>query len=149
MNELMMLGSMGMLMLGKALTLKKMGDDGWRGLIPVYGDWRILKAAGASGIYCASLFFSVLGMLWLICEGFNVFGIAFTLVGMAMAFSCYQELAASFRKSTGFAVGLMLVPMVFYPILAFGSALYDPSVRARNEGESKPIEGEGAVQEAA
>ena len=34
------------------------------------------------------------------------------------------EFAKKFGKGTGFAVGLILVPFIFYPILAFSDAKY-------------------------
>ena len=34
------------------------------------------------------------------------------------------ELAKCFGKGGGFAAGLILLPIIFYPILAFGSAEY-------------------------
>jgi hypothetical protein len=34
------------------------------------------------------------------------------------------ELAKKFGQSTGFAIGLILLPVIFYPILGFGSAQY-------------------------
>ena len=40
------------------------------------------------------------------------------------------EMAKVFGKSAGFGVGLIFLPFVFYPILAFGSAQYKGSVKA-------------------
>ena len=34
------------------------------------------------------------------------------------------ELAKKFGQSAGFAVGLILLPIIFYPILGFGGAKY-------------------------
>ena len=40
-------------------------------------------------------------------------------------------IAANFGKGGGFVVGMILLPIVFYPILAFGSAQYSkPAVAA-------------------
>ena len=35
-------------------------------------------------------------------------------------------MAQNFGKGAGYVVGLILLPIVFYPMLAFGSATYSP-----------------------
>ena len=35
-----------------------------------------------------------------------------------------NELSKAFGKDTGFTVGLILLPFIFYPILGYGSAEY-------------------------
>jgi Na+/melibiose symporter-like transporter len=35
-----------------------------------------------------------------------------------------NDLAKSFGKGVGFTIGLLLLPVIFYPILAFGDAQY-------------------------
>ncbi len=45
------------------------------------------------------------------------------LIIMAITFIA---LAANFGKSTGFAIGMLLLPVVFWPMLAFGDARYVP-----------------------
>jgi hypothetical protein len=44
------------------------------------------------------------------------------------------ELARSFSKGTGFALGLIFLPMIFLPILAFSDAAY-----ARHSGNKPNI----------
>jgi len=41
-----------------------------------------------------------------------------------------DDLAANFNRKSGFALGLVLLPFVYYPILGFGPARYiaDPPV---------------------
>jgi hypothetical protein len=34
------------------------------------------------------------------------------------------DLARAFGKGSGFGIGLVFLPMIFYPILAFGDAKY-------------------------
>jgi hypothetical protein len=46
------------------------------------------------------------------------------LVNFVVAILLAIDLARAFGKSEGFAVGLILLGFVFYPILAFGSATY-------------------------
>ena len=37
------------------------------------------------------------------------------------------ELAKKFGQGVGFAIGLILLPFIFFPILGFGSAQYNPN----------------------
>jgi Family of unknown function (DUF5684) len=36
----------------------------------------------------------------------------------------FIDLAKSFGKGAGFGIGLILLPIIFFPILGFGSATY-------------------------
>ncbi|WP_020471879.1 DUF5684 domain-containing protein [Zavarzinella formosa] len=45
-------------------------------------------------------------------------------------------LARNFGRSTGFAVGLILMPMFFLPVLAFGKAKYQPDAIADDEEDA-------------
>jgi hypothetical protein len=46
------------------------------------------------------------------------------VVNVVIAILIMIELAKVFGKDGGFTVGLILLPIVFYPILAFGDAKY-------------------------
>jgi len=82
----------------------KAGQPGWAILIPIYNAYVMLKIAGKPAWWLILLFIPVVNI---------VIGIMATIA-----------LAARFGKSGGFVVGLVLLPFVFYPMLAFGSAQY-------------------------
>jgi len=46
------------------------------------------------------------------------------LVNIYFAIVITNELAKSFGKTSGFTVGLIFLPFIFYPMLAFGDAKY-------------------------
>ena len=46
------------------------------------------------------------------------------LVNIAIMFIINIALAKSFGKGTGFGIGLVLLPFIFVPLLAFGDAEY-------------------------
>ena len=46
------------------------------------------------------------------------------IVNIVIGIIAMVGLAANFGKGGGFVVGLLFLPFVFYPILAFGSAEY-------------------------
>ncbi len=82
----------------------KADKPGWASLIPIYNVIVLLEI--------------VRKPLWMVILIF--IPIANIIVYIIVAI----ELANSFGKSGGFAAGLILLPIIFYPILAFGSAEY-------------------------
>lgn len=90
----------------------KMNKPGWAVIIPFYSQWVLFEAVGMPGWY--SLLALIPGA-----------GAIVILVFMIMA---YIKLAKCFGKDGGFAVGLILIPIVFIPILAFGKATYTEPV---------------------
>jgi hypothetical protein len=83
----------------------KAGRQGWAAIVPIY-NLIILLEITKQPLWMAFLFFIPVGNI-----------VAIILVDI--------ELAARFGKSSGFAVGLILLPVVFLPILAFSDANYD------------------------
>jgi len=82
----------------------KADKPGWASLIPIYNVIVLLEIARKP--------------LWMVLLLF--IPIANIIVYIIVAI----ELANNFGKSGGFAAGLILLPIIFYPILAFGSAEY-------------------------
>ena len=85
----------------------KAGRPGWACIIPFYNVYVLLKIAGKPG-------------WWLIL-------CLIPLVNFIIAILAALGIAQNFGKGGGFAVGLILLPIIFYPILAFGSATYQGS----------------------
>jgi len=82
----------------------KAGQPGWAALVPIY------NLIVALQIVQKPLWWIVLFLIP--CVNF----VGFILLGL--------EIAKAFGKSTGFAAGLILLPFVFYPMLAFGDSRY-------------------------
>ena len=105
----------------------KAGEEGWKALIPVYSDMVLCKVVGVWEWYPVVIYGAsfVCGMI----SGFSEsLGGIITLLSYAL--SIYYtvilsiSVAQSFGKDTGFGIGLLLLGIVFYPILAFGKAEY-------------------------
>jgi len=80
----------------------KAGQPGWAAIIPIY-NWIVwCKIVGRPAWWV---------LLLLIC--FPIFFIILSI-----------DLAKSFGKGVGFAVGLILLSIIFFPILGFGNATY-------------------------
>lgn len=95
-----------LLIAGMWKVFTKAGHPGWASLIPFYNAYIMLLIAGKPGWWLILFFIPIVSL---------IFGI------LAML-----SLAANFGKSAGFAVGLILLPIVFLPILGFGDAEYRP-----------------------
>jgi hypothetical protein len=78
----------------------KAGQPGWAILIPIYNIIVMLRVAGRP-------------WWWL-----------FLLILIIPALFIPFDMAKSFGKSTAFGVGLLFLGIIFYPILAFGNAVY-------------------------
>jgi hypothetical protein len=83
----------------------KAGQPGWAILIPFYNFYVMCKIAGRPG-------------WWLILA-------LIPLVNLIIFIILYVDIAKNFGKGAGFAVGMILLPFIFFPILGFGSAQYE------------------------
>jgi hypothetical protein len=82
----------------------KAGQEGWKSLIPIYNLYVLLKIVGRPGWWL---------LLYLV-----------PLVNIVIWIIVSVDLAKSFGKGSGFAIGLILLTPLFYLILAFGDATY-------------------------
>jgi hypothetical protein len=97
----------------------KAGKPGWASIVPIYNVIVLLEIIGKP--------------LWWI------FVIIFPCTGFIFAIWTTNLLSKSFGQKEGFTVGLILLPYVFYPILAFGNYQYlGPS--AKEAGGFKPFD---------
>ena len=82
----------------------KAGKPGWAAIVPIYNIIVLLEIVDKP-IWWIVLFFIPIVSL-----------IAAILIAVA--------LAQKFGKGVGFAIGMLILPFVFYPMLGFGSAQY-------------------------
>ena len=82
----------------------KAGQPGWASIIPIYNFYVLMQISGKPGWWCFLLFVPV--------------------VGFAIQLLAMLSLADKFQRSAAFGVGLLLLPMFFFPLLAFGGSKY-------------------------
>ncbi|MBQ8996512.1 signal peptidase I [Candidatus Saccharibacteria bacterium] len=82
----------------------KAGKHGWKSLIPIYSDYTMLQILNMEPLLC----------LLMLLPGAN----------FMLKIVMQVRLAHSFKKGTGFAIGLILLSPIFEMILGFGSAKY-------------------------
>jgi Family of unknown function (DUF5684) len=90
--------------IGTWTVFSKANQPGWAAIIPFYNVWVLLKVVGRPGWWL---------ILYLI-----------PLVNLVIHIIVSLDLAKSFSKTTGFAIGLIILPFIFLPILGLGSATY-------------------------
>jgi hypothetical protein len=88
-------------------TFTKAGKPGWGAIIPIYQIVLLLEIAGKP----------IWWIILLLVPGVNV----------VIAIIISIEVAKNFGKGTGFGLGLAFLGFIFYPILGFGDAKYQPS----------------------
>ncbi len=90
--------------------------------------WKIFVKAGKPGWASIIPIYNVIVLLQIIEKPvwwFILFFIPF--VNIVIAIIVYLKLAEVFGKGAGFGIGLILLPFIFFPILAFGDAQYQGS----------------------
>ena len=83
---------------------EKANQPGWACLIPIYNIWVLLKIVGKPRWWILLLLIPLVNV---------VIGILIT-----------HNLSKSFGKDVAYTLGLILLPVVFYPLLGLGNATY-------------------------
>ena len=85
-------------------VFEKAGQPGWAAIIPIYNIYIMTKIGGKPGIWT----------LWCLIP----------IVNYIFIIWLYNMVSKSFGKDEGFTAGLVLLGIIFWPILGFGSAKY-------------------------
>src|SRR5436305_8721961 len=84
----------------------KAGKPGWAAIIPIYNLIVLLEIAGKP-------------LWWFIL-------MLIPFVNIVVFIMVLVSIARNFGKGAGFAIGMLLLPFIFYPMLGFGDARYAP-----------------------
>lgn len=95
-------------------------------LIIIISYWKIFKKAGQPGVASIIPIYNIIVMikvaklpLWYLILFF------IPIANIYALFKIYIEIAKKYGKSTGFGIGMALVPIIFVPMLAFSDNVYD------------------------
>lgn len=88
------------------ILFTKAGQPGWAILIPIYNIIVLLEVAKKP-------------WWW-------IFLFLIPVVNLVIAIMMYHAISLNFGKGAGFTVGIIFLPIIFIPILAFGDAKYNP-----------------------
>ena len=123
--------------IGMFKVFEKCGLEGWKAIIPFYNDYVFAEKVWVPN-YVLCLWIACI-VNWVIVSPIShsggFIGILFSLVGFILSIFiivvrgrfCYW-IAKSFGYGAGFAVGLFILPCIFYLILGFGDAQYRGNV---------------------
>lgn len=90
--------------------------------------WKIFTKAGKPGWAAIVPIYNIIVMLEIVQKPIWWIVLLFIpLVNLVVAFLLVVELAKKFGQGIGFAVGMFFLGFIFYPILGFGDAVYDPA----------------------
>ena len=87
-------------------VFQKAGEPGWAAIVPIYNFIVLLKIAGKPAWWVVLMFVPFVNFVILIIS--------------------VLALAKNFGKGAGFGLGLVFLAPIFYPMLAFGDARYQP-----------------------
>ena len=102
-------------------TFEKAGVEGWKAIVPVYNGWVLAEIAGKPG------WWGIVSLGGVI----PVIGFIASIAGFVLYILIAIELSKKFGKDSMFAVLLILLPVIGFAILAFGSAKYSGSKPAK------------------
>ena len=93
------------------ILFKKAGKPGWAAVVPFYDQYTLYEITWGNGWRFLMLLIPI-------------YNIVLAILTYITAWNDYIRLAKAFGKDEGYAVGLVFLPQVFVPMLAFGSAAY-------------------------
>ena len=123
---------------------EKMGEPGWKGIIPYYNIWVMVDKLKKPRFWfwiqvvCSALLIGIsvitTGLLLIamqtqediagIIAVIGIFSLIIAVVALVYQIRLFHALSKSFGYGAGFTVGLVLLPIVFFPILAFGDSVF-------------------------
>src|SRR3954453_3221580 len=95
-----------LMIIGLWKVFTKAGKPGWAAIVPIYNIIVLLEIAGKP-------------LWWFIL-------MLIPFVNIIVFIMVLVSIAKNFGKGVGFAIGMLILPFIFYPMLGFGDARYAP-----------------------
>lgn len=91
----------------------------------IISQWKLYEKAGKPGWACIIPIYNIIVLLEIVGKPWWWFLLMLLpIVNIIIAIWMTNLLSKSFGKDEGFTIGLLLLPIVFYPVLGLGSAKY-------------------------
>lgn len=97
-------------------VFEKAGQPGWASIVPIYNVIIMIRIAGLPIWYIILLIVPV--------------------VNIVINIMIIYKMMLNFGKGVGYTLGMIFLPFIFWPMLAFGSAEYCPAELANQQDES-------------
>ena len=118
------------------IIFQKAGQAGWKSLIPIYDTFvtlRIIQRPQWWGYLVVGL--SIMQIVLTATRDGNsdelstvqLMSSITSLIAFLFTVRITHGLSSSFGRGVGFTLGLLFLPYIFYPMLAFGSSIYRPT----------------------
>lgn len=118
----------------------KAGQPGWAAIVPYYGYYiQTVKVARASIWYFIVACVPTLLAITRVPIPEAVEGALGTVTFVMYAIVVYK-MAKMFGKGIGYTIGLVLLPFIFYPMLAFGDSVYLSNETADAQPVQPPVD---------
>ena len=90
-------------------------------VLTVVGMWKVFEKLGEAGWKSIIPIYNIIVMLQLVkWDLWKILLFLIPIVGQIFSFLLFRDLAARFGKGVGFAIGMLFLPLIFFPILGFG-----------------------------
>ena len=109
-----------LMIIANIFLFRKMGLPGWYSIIPF---WNVYNQVSKTWLV-TPWFWVSLGLFvapWFL-DGFLLSVVS--ILAFALGVAMNLKLAAAFGKGVGYCLGLIFLPVIFLPMLAFGQATY-------------------------
>ncbi len=116
--------SLAIITISKWKIYLKAHEPGWAAIIPFYGDYVLSNVVFGNSVYFKIIIACNFLELFAHFTDIKIFRIVGALISIFMYIKCSINLAYSFGKGKKFILGLIFLPFIFYPILAYGNSKY-------------------------
>ena len=99
----------------------KAGEPGWKSIIPFYGGYTFYRLTWTPAVFFVTLAISVLSMIFTSVPAVTVI---LGIVALIISIISFVYTAHAYGKYGGFVAGMIFLPFIFFPILAFGDSQY-------------------------
>lgn len=131
-------------LIGKWKLFKKAGKNGWEAIVPYYNLWTLVEISECKwwffllAIASTILSFDIsLDLNEASSISYNALEMIGSLANLFAMLMINYNISKKFNKSMGYAIGLTLLPFVFYPMLGLGSSKFDNNVKVSPYGAIK------------
>ena len=100
---------------------QKAGEPGWKAIIPFYNSYTMYKIVWDTKFFWINFGLGVLTGIINLLPPLAFIGYIVSIATFVIEVMLLNKLAKSFGHGTGFTIGLIFLPYVFFLILGFGS----------------------------